>query len=893
MLYRLDDAATASQIADVRDAVTAALPDGAVTSARSWLVVKKEANSQTSLFVPFLLTFGGLSLLLSVLIVGTVVAGAVGSTTRRIGILKALGFTPSQVVRAYVAQALLPASAGAVLGVVAGNLVAVPLLADTEDLYGTVALTIAPWVDVAVLVGALAVVTVTAAAAAGRAGRLSAVDALAVGRTPAAGRGRYAARVAARLPLSRPVTLGLARPFSAPARAAAMVLAIAFGAAAVTLAAGLATSLNRIQVAADHSAADLVVDGFGGGGPGGTQHVPKPGTEPETEREPADPVAVAAALDAEAGTAHWLGYAETDVVVPGLTGGTSSLVEYTEDPGWVGYELVSGRWFTRPGEAVVPTELLRSTDREIGDSLTLTRDGTPVTLTIVGEVFDPGNNDGLVLTQAGAGTTLTAWLVSVADGTDPGEYADALQHGAGPARPHRPPGGDGRCRRAGRHHRRPRRPADPDAGHRRGAGRPQRGRARRPRPRSRHRDPQGAGHDAAADADRGALVGRAHRARRRRDRRTRGSGAARHPAAGDGRRRRGRAAPGRAQRVRTLGARGLRPRRAGACHGRRAAASGVGGADPHGHSPADGVGNAAARVGPMGAAIEVVDLAKAYGEPRAVIRAVDGVTFDVGEGEFFGILGPNGAGKTTILEMIEGLRRPDAGSITLLGESPWPRNPGLLPRIGVQLQSTAFFERLTAREQIRTMASLYAVGPGVADEWLERVGLVDKADTRVGDLSGGQAQRLSIACALVHDPEVVFLDEPTAALDPQARRNLWELLAGLNDSGRTVVLTTHYMDEAEVLCDRVAIIDHGRILELDSPASLVRGLDAPTRITVGRRVSSRRRRRPPSPVWMPSTRTPPGSCCALASPPPCSPRSPSSSTWPASRCGPAPSRTSS
>ena len=230
----------------------------------------------------------------------------------------------------------------------------------------------------------------------------------------------------------------------------------------------------------------------------------------------------------------------------------------------------------------------------------------------------------------------------------------------------------------------------------------------------------------------------------------------------------------------------------------------------------------------MGAAIEVTDLAKAYGE----LRAVDGVTFDVGEGEFFGILGPNGAGKTTILEMVEGLRRPDAGTITLLGESPWPRNPGLLPRIGVQLQSTAFFERLTAREQIRTMASLYAVGPDVADEWLERVGLGDKADTRVGDLSGGQAQRLSIACALVHDPEVVFLDEPTAALDPQARRNLWELLAGLNDSGRTVVLTTHYMDEAEALCDRVAIIDHGRILELDTPANLVRGLDAPTRITV-------------------------------------------------------------
>jgi ABC-2 type transport system ATP-binding protein len=230
----------------------------------------------------------------------------------------------------------------------------------------------------------------------------------------------------------------------------------------------------------------------------------------------------------------------------------------------------------------------------------------------------------------------------------------------------------------------------------------------------------------------------------------------------------------------------------------------------------------------VGAAIDVVDLVKVYDD----LRAVDGVTFSVGEGEFFGILGPNGAGKTTTLEMIEGLRKPDSGTVRLLGEPSWPRNPSLLPRIGVQLQSTAFFERLTAREQIRTMASLYGVRAGVADEWLERVGLEDKADTRVWDLSGGQAQRLSIACALVHDPEVVFLDEPTAALDPQARRNLWELLSGLNDSGRTVVLTTHYMDEAEVLCDRVAIVDHGRLLQLDAPANLVRGLDAQTRITV-------------------------------------------------------------
>ena len=167
------------------------------------------------------------------------------------------------------------------------------------------------------------------------------------------------------------------------------------------------------------------------------------------------------------------------------------------------------------------------------------------------------------------------------------------------------------------------------------------------------------------------------------------------------------------------------------------------------------------------AAIEVADLTKVYGE----LRAVDGVSLTIEEGEFVGILGPNGAGKTTLLEMIEGLREPDGGSATVLGTPAWPRNPGLLPRIGVQLQASSFFDRLTAREQIHTFASLYGVPGARADEWLERVGLVEKADSRVEDLSGGQAQRLSIACALVHDPEVVFLDEPTAALDPQARRN--------------------------------------------------------------------------------------------------------------------------
>ncbi|KAA1374844.1 ABC transporter ATP-binding protein [Aeromicrobium fastidiosum] len=230
----------------------------------------------------------------------------------------------------------------------------------------------------------------------------------------------------------------------------------------------------------------------------------------------------------------------------------------------------------------------------------------------------------------------------------------------------------------------------------------------------------------------------------------------------------------------------------------------------------------------MGAEIRAEGLVMTYGD----VRAVDGVSFTVAPGEFFGLLGPNGAGKTTTLEMIEGLRKPQSGTVRIGEHEPWRREPELQRRMGVQLQSSAFFERLTAREQLDTFGSLYGVPAGRTDEMLEQVGLVDKAAVRTEDLSGGQKQRLSIACALIHDPDVVFLDEPTAALDPQARRNLWDVLRTINDSGRTVVLTTHYMDEAEVLCDRVAIMDAGRVLELDTPAALVRGLDAPVRITL-------------------------------------------------------------
>jgi ABC-2 type transport system ATP-binding protein len=230
----------------------------------------------------------------------------------------------------------------------------------------------------------------------------------------------------------------------------------------------------------------------------------------------------------------------------------------------------------------------------------------------------------------------------------------------------------------------------------------------------------------------------------------------------------------------------------------------------------------------VSATISVRNLRKSYGSKAAV----DDVSFEVDQGEFFGILGPNGAGKTTTLEILEGLRKPDGGELSVLGLPPWPRNAALLPRIGVQLQASSFFERLTAREQIRTFASLYHVPARRADYMLGLVGLDEQAGVKAEKLSGGQAQRLSIACALVHDPELVFMDEPTGALDPQARRNLWDLLRKINADGRTVVLTTHHMDEAETLCDRVAIMDRGKILELGPPAALVRGLDTPTRISI-------------------------------------------------------------
>jgi ABC-2 type transport system ATP-binding protein len=214
-------------------------------------------------------------------------------------------------------------------------------------------------------------------------------------------------------------------------------------------------------------------------------------------------------------------------------------------------------------------------------------------------------------------------------------------------------------------------------------------------------------------------------------------------------------------------------------------------------------------------------LVKRFGQ----VVAVDGLDLDVRRGECFGMLGPNGAGKTTTVEILEGLTRPDAGEVEVLGERWHGDGLALRGRLGVQLQETKFPEKLLVAEVMTLFRSFYPRGMTVA-EALAIVDLHEKAAARVNTLSGGQKQRLSLACALIGDPELLFLDEPTTGLDPQSRRQTWEIVEGMKARGRTVLLTTHYMEEAARLCDRVAIVDHGKVIALDTPRALVASLGA-------------------------------------------------------------------
>ncbi len=228
--------------------------------------------------------------------------------------------------------------------------------------------------------------------------------------------------------------------------------------------------------------------------------------------------------------------------------------------------------------------------------------------------------------------------------------------------------------------------------------------------------------------------------------------------------------------------------------------------------------------------IRVEHLHKSYG--RTV--AVDDISFEVWPGEIFGLVGPNGAGKTTTVECLAGLRRPDGGSLSVLGLDPARQERQLRQRIGVQLQQAALPEDIKVWEALDLFATIYYHRVDW-QELLEKWGLSEKRNARFGSLSGGQKQRLFVTLALVNDPEIVFLDEITTGLDPQARRSTWEMVQRLRQDGKTVLLVTHFMDEAEQLCDRVGIIDHGRLIALDAPQQLIQRLEAETKVIFGAR----------------------------------------------------------
>jgi len=227
------------------------------------------------------------------------------------------------------------------------------------------------------------------------------------------------------------------------------------------------------------------------------------------------------------------------------------------------------------------------------------------------------------------------------------------------------------------------------------------------------------------------------------------------------------------------------------------------------------VGELRAQAG-AGAALRICALKKAFAD----VQAVDGIDLEVAKGECFGLLGPNGAGKTTTIEICEGLTEPDEGIVELLGLNWKTGADELRQRIGIQLQETQFSDKMTVEEALRLFRSFYRSGITV-DESIKMAQLEEKRGARVGGLSGGQKQRLAMATALVGDPELLFLDEPTTGLDPQARRHLWDLVEELKQAGRTIILTTHYMEEAEQLCDRVGIMDHGKVIALGTPNELI------------------------------------------------------------------------
>jgi putative ABC transport system permease protein len=408
MLYRFHSADTQPQLTSDVTALTRALPSGTITGTSSWLTVKTQESGSIAIIVPFVVAFGVIGLAMSVVIVGNVVNGAVVSGYRRIGVLKSIGFTPAQVVAAYLAQAGIPALAGMLAGVVVGNVLSVPLLSQTATIYGVGKLLVTPSVDIGVPLLMCALVGLAALLPALRAGRLSAVAAIATGRAPRTGRGYAAHRLLGRLPLPRPVTIGLAAPFARPARTAVTMAAILFGATAVIFAAGLNSSLTKAANGQSHAASEQV------------QISPALHYGPAPKRFP--------------GTLHWVAEAMPMVGVAGLTQPVPTEA-FRGNAAWTGYDMISGRWYRAPGEVVVNTGFLTQTGKSVADTVTLTFGGKQITARIVGEVFDPqGRGTPAMLTSwqtlggASAGLTVQQYDVGLRPGTDPNAYADAVNH---------------------------------------------------------------------------------------------------------------------------------------------------------------------------------------------------------------------------------------------------------------------------------------------------------------------------------------------------------------------------------------------------------------------------------------------------------------------------------
>jgi putative ABC transport system permease protein len=446
MLYRFAHAGIGAQLHHDLSTLRQALPHGGLAGSMSYYTAKINEDGNIAPFVPFLLAFGILGIVMSVLIVANVVGGAVVSGYRRIGTLKSIGFTPLQVAAAYAAQVGLPALVGCLAGVAIGNLLATPLLRQNATAYGVGGLGVPSWVDIAVPAGICALAAVAALLPAIRAGRLSTIQAIATGRAPRSGRGYAAHRLFGRLPLPRPITIGLAGPFARPSRTFLTLAAVLLGAAAITFAFGLTSSLTRLLNGISHQQAEPVQiqmpgNGFEGGPKQirvGPQHTkagpPTPGPQVPTGKAER---AILAAVHSQPATLHVVAQADGSASVAGL----SEQIPVTAFRGpatWTGYDLVSGHWYSGPDQVLAPTGFLTQTGTSVGDTISLSEGHDRLRVRIVGEIFDT-HNRGLNLVTNWAtlrsldpGVTPDQFDVGLRPGTSANAYAQALNRRLGP-----------------------------------------------------------------------------------------------------------------------------------------------------------------------------------------------------------------------------------------------------------------------------------------------------------------------------------------------------------------------------------------------------------------------------------------------------------------------------